>query len=401
MTVLIDDEYYDPSCKHLNGATHTEYKTVFKSNCGCDIRTLRKQGRLPMLPYQATHLTVDRPTGTIFIGGDDFCANAGYARFGVAPVKTEDIDYVDGRAIRNLYNRLPDEHPDIGVIVAESRETVETVADRAISIGKAFNYLRRGDVRNAARSLGSPRSRAGISRPKHIRPKEALDWAANVWLEWTYGWQPLLSDVQSVVNELDDKFVINGHNFVTIHTTAKRAFQPNVTGSNYNTLTTKGKQTVRVSYTARVKYDEGSYRQPVAYGITDPGHIAWEKLPYSFVVDWFVPVGDWLRALTFKYSKSITWGDICRSEKIEDRVTVSSTKTRWKVNNQWYPCSITMTRNLDYFKRSVTVDKPPNPNLILDSKRLSDASNIYHWTSAFALLHNAFHNRTGYNPNKL
>jgi len=30
------------------------------------------------------------------------------------------------------------------------------------------------------------------------------------------------------------------------------------------------------------------------WGITNPALLAWELVPYSFVVDWFYPVGDWL-----------------------------------------------------------------------------------------------------------
>lgn len=33
-------------------------------------------------------------------------------------------------------------------------------------------------------------------------------------------------------------------------------------------------------------------------GLTNPALVAWELVPYSFVVDWFLPIGDWLQAQT-------------------------------------------------------------------------------------------------------
>jgi hypothetical protein len=32
-------------------------------------------------------------------------------------------------------------------------------------------------------------------------------------------------------------------------------------------------------------------------GFTNPINLAWEVVPYSFVVDWFIPIGPWLETL--------------------------------------------------------------------------------------------------------
>jgi hypothetical protein len=34
-----------------------------------------------------------------------------------------------------------------------------------------------------------------------------------------------------------------------------------------------------------------------ALGLNNPAGVLWEKLPYSFVIDWFLPVGNYLEAL--------------------------------------------------------------------------------------------------------
>jgi len=35
---------------------------------------------------------------------------------------------------------------------------------------------------------------------------------------------------------------------------------------------------------------------PQMLGLTNPEMVMWELLPYSFVADWFIPIGDWMEA---------------------------------------------------------------------------------------------------------
>jgi hypothetical protein len=44
------------------------------------------------------------------------------------------------------------------------------------------------------------------------------------------------------------------------------------------------------------------------WGITNPLLLAWELLPYSFVVDWFIPVGDWLATVDYSLGLSFKEG---------------------------------------------------------------------------------------------
>jgi hypothetical protein len=49
--------------------------------------------------------------------------------------------------------------------------------------------------------------------------------------------------------------------------------------------------TYRMSYIYEL-YEEMSFERNL--GLTDPLSVAWELIPYSFVVDWFVPIGTYL-----------------------------------------------------------------------------------------------------------
>jgi hypothetical protein len=111
---------------------------------------------------------------------------------------------------------------------------------------------------------------------------------ASNWLELQYGWLPLIGDLDSGARAL-----------------AHFVEQPCVfTARAHRTL--RGK---KLPEGGVASWMSGSYvtsRQIVAYltevntaklsGLTDFESIAWELVPYSFVADWALPIGDFLSA---------------------------------------------------------------------------------------------------------
>jgi hypothetical protein len=117
---------------------------------------------------------------------------------------------------------------------------------------------------------------------------------ANGWLEWQYGWRPLMNDVFGAAEE--------AFNIVlkVIKTFRASAIQPlsglgnieRFIGENSWHVTSKGsgKQACRFVVTLELPgatLDRWSTLNPVG--------LAWELIPYSFVVDWFYDVGSFLR----------------------------------------------------------------------------------------------------------
>jgi len=49
-------------------------------------------------------------------------------------------------------------------------------------------------------------------------------------------------------------------------------------------------------------------------GLINPAEVAWELTPWSFVVDWFIPVGNFLEALTAR--AGVTFIDGCSAYKV-------------------------------------------------------------------------------------
>lgn len=49
--------------------------------------------------------------------------------------------------------------------------------------------------------------------------------------------------------------------------------------------------------TCRFKINNPDLLLPAKVGLTNPLSVAWELIPFSFVVDWFLPIGKYLDAL--------------------------------------------------------------------------------------------------------
>jgi hypothetical protein len=52
-------------------------------------------------------------------------------------------------------------------------------------------------------------------------------------------------------------------------------------------------------------------------GLINPLEIVWELLPYSFVVDWFLPIGNWLSSMTADAGFTFQGGSLSCMSKVK------------------------------------------------------------------------------------
>lgn len=175
---------------------------------------------------------------------------------------------------------LGDGEFDMGVFLVELPQAAKMIANAAYRLERAYHFARRGNFREAERYLISGyRSVLGRSRK--------LD-AARSWLELQYGWKPLLSDAfhgaQQLAHMANEPF----RNVVRTSRMVYEAPPAPPTGVKPKS----GLYFTRKSLKAIVK----EVNVPKLTGLTNPETMAWEKLPFSFVADWFLPIGDYLQA---------------------------------------------------------------------------------------------------------
>lgn len=196
---------------------------------------------------------------------------------------------------------------NLSMVLAERQQTINLVANTAMRLVHAARAVKRLDLVDAARALGctplDPRKERAVIRraraaaaahPPHVRPDIHL---SSAWLEFQYGWQPLLSDAYGAAELLGsrmraDKFNTTKVASASASKSTKMGFAPYLEDEVVLMTTSTCKYIVTFATTNEVK------QAFAATGISNPLLLAWELVPYSFVIDWFYPVGNFLEQLT-------------------------------------------------------------------------------------------------------
>jgi hypothetical protein len=183
--------------------------------------------------------------------------------------------------------------------LAQYRQTTNMIANSAFRISRSILALKKGQFSQAANLLfdGKPRN-TGIRKGKPSNTNSL----ANNWLELQYGWKPLLSDVDESMRILADYMVKTlSAQQVKASAMLTRENAIPIYGPGSNTIPigverVHGKWQVRFGVNYTVSSPVTSYLSQL--GFTNPINLVWEILPYSFVVDWFIPIGPYLESLS-------------------------------------------------------------------------------------------------------
>lgn len=207
---------------------------------------------------------------------------------GYAPQTAGDNSYLGNDS--NTMNRVnvqallkaKDQNIHVGNAIAESRKTVSMIGDRVMRLYKGYRLARKGKFGDAARELGVTHRRKGQG-------------AANSWLELQYGWMPLLSDIHGGYQELTKDRKQSGHIIKVSKSATSTVVGTSNAGAYNKTVSTIDKR-VKLIYWYRL--ESPGLAQASSVGLVDPLEIAWELTPWSFVVDWMIPVGDVISSLS-------------------------------------------------------------------------------------------------------
>lgn len=199
----------------------------------------------------------------------------------------------DNNLILDLRSQVQGSEFDMSIFLGTSHQSLRMIGDTAIQLAKGLRQIKQGNMAGAAQTFTG-----GGSKRKLRPPARTIDEMSKRTLELRYGWLPLLQD-------LDD-----GAKFV-----AQQLNAPMV--QRYRVA--KKKKAIITAVTNGPDYQEG-YKQVqiiaiikekpslvAQLGLLDPANLAWEMLPWSFVIDWALPIGDYLQARSFASNLSGTF----------------------------------------------------------------------------------------------
>ena len=191
------------------------------------------------------------------------------------------------RLTRRMIGKVADTKVNLAVALHEAKKTSDMILQAAVTLRDAYQTFRRGDV-------------VGVARILRLTPKTVH----KNWLEYKYGWMPVLMDVKGAAEAFAQqqlgrplRFSVQGSIEVPFErslVTPYAAYGGGALASWTETLT--GTYSARQKIWCELTNSHLSTLQQL--GLTNPALLLWEAIPFSFVFDWFVSVGDYLTGLS-------------------------------------------------------------------------------------------------------
>ena len=174
-----------------------------------------------------------------------------------------------------------------GIALAESRQALDLITSSATKIYKALRAVKRGDVVSAANYLTGRKPLRNRNFDNEVRKKRRT--IQENWLALQYGWRPLVGDVYDGAQFLAHQLNVP---IQQTHRVMREQVASVTWSGSAGWKYGKSLCFTRVSIKAIIK----EQNVPALAGLQDPASVAWELVPWSFVADWFIPIGAYLSA---------------------------------------------------------------------------------------------------------
>lgn len=208
--------------------------------------------------------------------------------YGYEPSPELSKDNTDLKALNSLGNNIRGHSFDGSVFLANAKESMQTLTDSANRLHGALVEILRGNYLRALERLADAQKNAARDQLSRLQSqysgveKTGYHLSANI-LNWNYGIAPLMDDVKKAAEALAAELE-SERNYSASGSASSRA-----TGVHKKT-----RRRYKSRYRANLKAKLSISTQ---LGLNNPAALVWEATPYSFVCDWFLPIGSYLNSI--------------------------------------------------------------------------------------------------------
>lgn len=209
-----------------------------------------------------------------------------------------------------LLGKINGDLANIANMLGEYKQTSKMFSLAVGRFKRSVNYARKaarkakkgkmqgayGALRQALMALGS----GAVGATKVVAPttRNGRLSLSNAWLQWHFGVETLMKDLYSLAEEYKATVESLPPKTARKYTkTSKRTIDGatapyNGTAGTTNLIVSSWKRTL-VAY---VEIDNELLKWASDHGLINPASLVWELTTLSFVVDWFIGIGEWLEA---------------------------------------------------------------------------------------------------------
>lgn len=204
-------------------------------------------------------------------------------------------DLAANKAYSRFVSKIHGSTANVALTAIDHKKSMEMIVTRGNQLLKALRALKRFDIPALAKALGVKTKRKTVGhriRRSHYRPV-AGKRQSDLWLEYNFGWKPLVQDIYSACSVL-------GNSIPTIRIKEKgkvffREGPYRVDGAR-PAQSLEGFVSVKMAANIRVSNPNALFFNQM--GLVNPFYVLWDAVPFSFVADWFLPIGRYIRSYT-------------------------------------------------------------------------------------------------------
>lgn len=189
------------------------------------------------------------------------------------------LSYNEDQRLKADFANSFSEGASLGSAAVTLKQDLTGLAELAGDLLLLYRGIKRGNIGDIKRALRSDNIDRSLSKSVSGR-----------YLEYTYAIVPMVGDIHSAYEVLTDNplaaEILRQRRFRKFESPPSLSRNFKVTGHR------------AAGYSSHYWWSSPELHRLTQLGLTNPALIAWDLVPYSFVLDWLLPVGDVLNAFS-------------------------------------------------------------------------------------------------------